>query len=386
MYLSQLNILDYKNIRQAELTFTRKLNCLIGMNGMGKTNVIDAIYYLSFCKSAFNSTDSYNIRHEASFSMLQGIYQEMATPDGTEQISCGIKRGVKKQFRRGKKEYKRLTDHIGLLPLVLVSPHDKNLIDEGSDERRRFMDSVISQCDKVYLQHVLDYNALLKQRNTLLKQISEQGERWRSALGEQSDVLDVLEMQLSIHAEYIFKKREAFIGEFIPIFRELHSYITEEKEPVSLNYRSQLQERDLVQAYRQTRERDVMLGWSSQGIHKDDLDMYLGSWAIHTVGSEGQKKTYIMAVRLAQAEYLAHHVGSQEGAQHKRPILLLDDIFDKLDGRRVERIISLVGSERFGQIFFTDTNREHLLDLLRPLREECAVFFVENGEVSPQDL
>ena len=386
MYLGQLNILDYKNIRQAELTFTPKLNCLIGMNGMGKTNVIDAIYYLSFCKSAFNSVDSCNIRHEASFAMLQGVYREMPTPDGTEQISCGIKRGVKKQFRRGKKEYKRLMDHIGLLPLVLVSPHDKNLIDEGSDERRRFMDSVISQCDKVYLQHVMDYNVLLKQRNTLLKQIAEQGERWRDALAGQSDVLDVLELQLSRHADYIFKTRTTFIEEFIPVFRELHSYITEDKEPVSLSYRSQLQDRDLEQAYRQTRERDVMLGWSSQGIHKDDLEMYLGNWTIHNVGSEGQKKTYIMAMRLAQAEYLAHHAGLWEEKQQMKPILLLDDIFDKLDGKRVERIVRLVGSERFGQVFFTDTNREHLLDLLRPLREECAVFFVENGEVTPQNL
>lgn len=386
MYLGQLNILDYKNIRQAELTFDRKLNCLIGMNGMGKTNVIDAIYYLSFCKSAFNNVDSCNIRHEASFSMLQGVYRDMPTPDGVEQIACGIKRGVKKQFRRGKKEYKRLVDHIGLLPLVLVSPHDKNLIDEGSDERRRFMDSVISQCDKVYLQHVLDYNALLKQRNTLLKQIAGQGECWRSALNGQSDVLDVLEMQLTRHAGYIFSGRESFIAEFVPLFQELHSYITEDKEPVALNYRSQLQERDLMQAYRLTRERDVMLGWSSQGIHKDDLEMFLGDWAIHNVGSEGQKKTYIMAVRLAQAEYLAHHAGTQGGGQPVKPILLLDDIFDKLDGKRVERIISLVGAERFGQIFFTDTNREHLLDLLRPLREECAVFFVENGEITPQKL
>lgn len=384
MYLSRLNILDYKNIRQADLQFTSKLNCLIGMNGMGKTNVIDAIYYLSFCKSAFNSTDSLNIRHEASFSMLQGVYKGMATPEGEEQISCGIRRGVKKQFRRGKKEYKRLAEHIGLIPLVLVSPHDKSLIDEGSEERRRFMDSVISQCDKVYLQHILDYNALLKQRNSLLKQVAERGDGWREALQGQSDVLDILEMQLVEHAEYIFRARVTFIEEFVPVFQELHSYITADKEEVVLSYRSQLQSRDLTEAYRQTRERDVMLGWSSQGIHKDDLEMYLGSWAIHNVGSEGQKKTYIVAVKLAQSVYLSKHIGTAGG--QVKPILLLDDIFDKLDGTRVERIIRLVGSERFGQIFFTDTDREHLLDLLRPLREECAVFFVESGNVIPQEL
>ncbi len=383
MYLSQLNILDYKNIQQAELTFIPKLNCLIGMNGMGKTNVIDAIYYLSFCKSAFTGIDSLNIRHEASFAMLQGVYKDMPAPDGVEQISCGIKRGVKKQFRRGKKEYKRLTDHIGLLPLVLVSPHDKNLIDEGSDERRKFMDSVISQCDKVYLQHILDYNALLKQRNSLLKQIAERGEQWHAQLNAQSDILDILEMQLAEHAEYIFTTRTTFINNFIPLFQELHAYITNEQESVTLTYQSQLQERNLIQAFRQTRERDVMLGWSSQGIHKDDLYMFLDKWLIHNVGSEGQKKTYIMALKLAQAEYLTQHT---ERINTIKPILLLDDIFDKLDGKRVERIISLVGSNRFGQIFFTDTNREHLLDLLQPLREECAVFIVENGEITPQQI
>ncbi len=385
MYLSQLNILDYKNISQAELTFTPKLNCLIGMNGMGKTNVIDAIYYLSFCKSAFNSVDSMNIRHEASFCMLQGVYRDMPTPDGEEQISCGIKRGVKKQFRRGKKEYKRLMDHIGLLPLVLVSPHDKNLIDEGSEERRRFVDGVISQCDKVYLQHLLDYNMLIKQRNSLLKQIAEHGEQWHTELAAQSDVLDILEMQLTEHAQYIFSTRSAFIGEFIPVFQEIHSYITDAQEEVTLTYRSQLQERELMLAFRNTRERDVLLGWTSQGIHKDDLDMYLGQWMIHNVGSEGQKKTYIMALKLAQAEYLSRHVASATEGEQK-PILLLDDIFDKLDGERVERIIRLVGSDRFGQIFFTDTNREHLLDLLQPLKEECAVFFVSHGEVTKQSI
>lgn len=386
MYLSGLNILDYKNIRQADLTFARKINCLVGRNGMGKTNVLDAVYYLSFCKSAFNTVDSQNIRHEAEFSLIQGTYAGM--PDEDLQITCGLKRGVKKQFRRNKKDYKRLLDHIGLLPLVMVSPKDTELVSEGSDERRRFVDSVISQYDKTYLQHLLDYNALLKQRNSLLKQIGDDVADRQQALASYADLLDVLEMQLASHAGYIYKERTAFTETFVPLFRTLYDYIAECRETVSLRYRSQLQERNLQEAFLRTRERDVILGWTSQGIHKDELEMYLGDWPLRRVGSQGQQKTYLIALKLAQAEFLslrAAAAGQQTLTPGIKPILLLDDIFDKLDADRVERIVELVNSDRFGQIFITDTDRQHLVELLRPIRETSRVFMVDNGNIVPYE-
>lgn len=354
---------------------------------MGKTNVLDAVYYLSFCKSAFNNIDSQNIRHEADFSLIQGQYADVAKEEDM-QITCGLKRGVKKQFRRNKKDYKRLLDHIGLLPLVMVSPKDTELISEGSEERRRFVDSVISQYDKCYLQHLIDYNALLKQRNSLLKQIAETDDDKHRSLALQSELLDVLEMQLTSHASYIYKERSAFIDVFVPIFQSLYDYIAEHKERVSLHYRSQLQERDLQQAYRQTRERDVILGWTSQGIHKDELEMFLGDYPLRRVGSQGQQKTYLVALKLAQAEFLSHRSSAplteENGlTSNVKPILLLDDIFDKLDTARVERIVELVNSDRFGQIFITDTDRQHLVDLLRPLYETSRIFVVDNGVITP---
>ncbi len=399
MYLRELNILNYKNIREASLHFVPKINCFVGYNGMGKTNVLDAIYYLSFCKSAFNSIDSQNIRHEEAFSMIQGSYSPLQLPHEGESedkftIICGLRRGQKKQFRCGQKDYKRLIDHIGKIPLVMVSPRDTELISDGSEERRRFVDSVISQYNREYLQRLTTYNALLKQRNSLLKQIEEQAD----SLATMSDVLDVLEMQMVEQATYIFAERTRFIEAFLPHFQEIYNYIAEHKEQVSLTYVSQLQNRDLAEAFRRTRERDVILGWTSQGIHKDDLEMRLGNYPLRQVASQGQQKTYLIALKLAQALFLdtEHRTQNTEhGTQNIEhgspyagsgtlsvPILLLDDIFDKLDAQRVERIVELVNSNRFGQIFITDTDRQHLIDILRPLHDNSRVFIVENGEIN----
>lgn len=394
MYLAELNILNFRNIESADLCFSPNINCLVGNNGMGKTNVLDAIYYLSFCKSSLDNIDSHNIRHEAEMAMLQGIYKEATSLNNAESgtscnsdvepltVSCALRRGQKKQFRRGRKDYKRLIDHIGLLPLVLVSPRDAELVIEGSDERRRFMDSVIAQQNRTYLEHLTEYNALLKQRNALLKQMQEECDNGH----EQDDsLLEVLELQMTPHAEYIFAERTAFIEAFIPLFQDMYEYIAQQKETVALAYTSQLQSRDLADAYKRTRQRDLMLGWTSQGVHKDDLEMMLGGYPLRRVGSQGQQKTYLIALKLAQAMWLTTHTlcnadAGQEEEQPK-PILLLDDIFDKLDSDRVSRIVDLVGSDRFGQIFITDTDRQHLLDLLRPLAGDSKVFLVEDGEV-----
>ena len=366
MWISTLNILNYRNIREASLEFSPKLNCFVGLNGQGKTNVLDAIYLLSFAKSSFTAQDSLNITHGEDLAMVQGNYGEFT-------ISCGIKRGQKKQFRKDKKDYPRLIDHIGLIPLVMISPSDQQLIDEGSDERRRFMDVVISQLDRKYLDYLTQYNALLKQRNALLKQYADGP--------SPDDLLEVLEWQMTPLAEYIFKARTEFFAAFEPYFAETYKRISDSAEVPQLRYVSQLQDRDLREAYVRTRQRDLILGWTSQGIHKDDLDMRLGDFPLKQVGSQGQQRTFVLAMKLAQALYLSGKVKNERTKEEgRKPILLLDDIFDRLDSERVERIVELVQSDEFGQIFITDTDRQHLSDILRP-NENAKIFHVENGVI-----
>lgn len=369
MILKELNILNYKNIREASMSFSDKLNCFVGLNGQGKTNILDAIYYLSFTKSAYNAIDSQNVHHDEEMAMIQGKYVD---GDAEEVISCGLKRGVKKQFRRGKKDYKRLLDHIGLIPLVMVSPQDNELVVDGSDERRRFMDGVISQYNKAYLEHLTQYNALLKQRNALLKQYED------VRLDELPvELYEVLELQMVQHAMLLYQERVRFIEQFTPYFQEVYSAISGDKEQVSLGYISQLHERDLTEALARTRARDLILGWTSQGVHKDELEMKLGDYPLKRVGSQGQQKSYLLAMKLGQALYL-----SSVHAQKEKPILLLDDIFDKLDSERVGRIVQLVDGQQFGQIFITDTDRQHLTTLLATHSDNARVFNVDNGEIN----
>ena len=390
MNLISLNILNYRNIREASLEFAPKLNCFVGLNGQGKTNILDAIYLLSFAKSAFTSQDSLNITHGEEMAFVQGIYKrpEQLKVESLElkevgelkeesfTISCGLRKGVKKQFRKDKKDYPRLIDHIGLIPLVMISPSDQQLIDEGSDERRRFMDVVISQLDRKYLDCLTKYNALLKQRNALLKQYADAPE-------PPHDLLEVLEWQMVEPAEYIFHARTDFFEKFEPYFAKVYAQISGSAEIPHLRYVSQLQDRDLRDAYVRTRQRDLILGWTSQGIHKDDLDMRLGDYPLKQVGSQGQQRTFVLAMKLAQALYLSK-VESRKSkdrfAQSQRPILLLDDIFDRLDSERVERIVNMVQSDDFGQIFITDTDRQHLTDILKP-NDNAKIFHVENGMI-----
>ena len=384
MWISTLNILNYRNIREASLEFAPKLNCFVGLNGQGKTNVLDAIYLLSFAKSAFTVQDSLNITHGEEMAMVQGVYNDemsAAKPlnDGLITISCGLRKGVKKQFRRDKKDYPRLIDHIGLIPLVMISPSDQQLIDEGSDERRRFMDVVISQQDRKYLDCLTKYNALLKQRNALLKQYAD-------APAPPDDLLEVLEWQMVEPAEYIFKARTKFFSDYTGFFERVYNQISRQPSAVNhqaetphLRYVSQLQDRDLRDSYVKTRQRDLILGWTSQGIHKDELEMKLGEWPLKQVGSQGQQRTFVLAMKLAQALYLGD-VSRQLSAVSK-PILLLDDIFDRLDSERVERIVEMVQGDEFGQIFITDTDRQHLTEILKP-NENAKIFHVENGRIA----
>ena len=367
MQLNKLSIINYKNIEAATLNLSAKLNCFIGHNGEGKTNLLDAVYYLSFCRSAFNPKDSEVMRHDADYFVLEGDY----TTDGgdKEQVYCGMKRGTKKHFKRNKKEYKRLSMHIGQVPLIFVSPADATLIDGGSEERRRLMDVVISQYDTPYIEDLNRYNKALQQRNKLLKQEEE----------PDSTLMELLEMQMAEYGEAIYKKRAAFVEELTPVFQRIYQTICENREQVSLEYVSHCQRGLLLDVIRRDRAKDRIMGYSLHGIHKDDLVMKLGDYPIRREGSQGQNKTYVLALKLAQFDFLRRISGNNT------PLLLLDDIFDKLDSSRVEQIVRLVSGDDFGQIFITDTNRDHLDKILQGSSFSYKIFSVEGGEIKEKE-
>lgn len=361
MILERLSILNYKNLEQADLTLSPKINCFLGSNGMGKTNLLDAVYYLSFCKSHNNAVDTQNIMHDADFAVIQGWY---LLDDKQEEFFCSLRRKQKKQFKRNKKEYERLADHIGSLPLVMVSPSDTELISGGSDERRKFMDMVLSQFDKEYLHSLIRYNKALQQRNALLKIDGP----------IDGTLLDLWDEQLNAEGRVIYEKRNAFIDKFIPTFQKYYDNICSSNEKVELKYESHFENSDFLQSLRQKRERDKILGYTSSGIHKDELDMQMDGYSIKRVGSQGQNKTYVVALKLAQFDFLRKATGTT-------PVLLLDDIFDKLDSSRVEQIIKLVLDKEFGQIFVTDTNRDHLDEILSRTNSNYHLYEVVNGGI-----
>ncbi|HQB69467.1 MAG TPA: DNA replication/repair protein RecF [Paludibacteraceae bacterium] len=360
MHIDKISILNYRNITECELQFSPKINCFLGQNGMGKTNLLDAIYYLSFCKSHLNPVDTQVIKHGSDFFMLQGVYQRKEVE---ELISCAVKYRTKKQFKRNKKDYERLSDHIGVIPVVLISPSDLDLITDGSDERRRFLDTVISQYDKPYLSSLIRYNAALQHRNAMMKE---------QMLDE--TMLDIYEEQMAIEATYIYQKRAEFIDAFTPVFQQFYAEISAGKEQVALHYTSHLQQGDLRPLLKECRQRDHLLGYTTRGSHKDDLSMLLGEYPMKRTGSQGQNKTYLVALKLAQFVYLKQ-------VSEQTPILLLDDIFDKLDVERVTRIVKLVSRDEFGQIFITDTNREHLDEIIMRLGGDARIFEVVDGVV-----
>jgi DNA replication and repair protein RecF len=329
---------------------------------MGKTNLLDAVYYLSFCKSHINVIDNQIIKYDAEFFMLQGKYLD---GDREELVSCAVKHRRKKQFSRNKKEYERLVEHIGFIPLVLVSPADLSLIEYGSDERRRFMDIVISQYDRQYLDNLVVYNSALQNRNALLKTLES----------IDTTILEVLEEKMCAVAEPIFKSRSQFLENFIPVFKDFYIKIASEQEVVDLAYTSHLQQDDSLQnQFIKTRERDKILGYTTHGTHKDDLQMTLNGFPLKRNGSQGQNKSFLVAMKLAQFVFL-------KKVSHKIPILLLDDLFDKLDTDRVTKIINLILSDDFGQIFITDTNSIHLNNVLTKSNGHFKFFELIDGEV-----
>ena len=359
MILEKLTILNYKNIGEVTLDFSPKVNCFIGHNGVGKTNVLDAIHYLSFCRSSISNTDSQVIRHGEEFFMLEGRY---ATDEGEPEIVyCGMKRGTKKHFKRNGKEYRRLSEHIGLIPIVMVAPADNMIIDGQSEERRRLMDMVISQFDHAYIDHLSRYTKALQQRNSLLR------------LDEEPDasLLDVLEEQMGYEGECVFAAREAFVNELIPVFQRYYEAISGGREEVGISYESHCRRGPLCEVIRRDRFKDRAVGYSLHGVHRDDLLFTLGSHQMKREGSQGQNKTFAVALKLAQFDFL------KRTASRTTPLLLLDDIFDKLDSDRVERIVEIVSASGFGQIFVTDTNRDHLDKILARSGGDYKIFEVK---------
>lgn len=360
MFLQTLSATNYKNLKQIEVQFCKGVNCFIGNNGMGKTNLLDAIYYLAFCKSRTCHADTQVIRHNEPYLLLDA---QFCSETAQDRVSVSLQRGQKKVVKRNKKEYDRLADHIGLVPLVIVSPNDLELIIEGSSERRKLIDGIISQYDKEYLHQLLAYNRALLQRNTLL----------RGGVTD-AELLSVCEGMMAQKAAYIYPKRAEFLQQFIPIFAQFYNEIAGDKEQVSIQYESHLSQGDLFDQLVQSRYKDQAIGYTTVGIHKDELSFFLGDYPLKRIASQGQTKSFLVALKLAQFEFMRRACG-------KYPILLLDDIFDKLDAERVERIVRLVSTDRFGQIFITDTNREHLDYLLDRVEGEKLLFTIQDGAI-----
>lgn len=363
MLLNNISVLNYRNLSDVSLAFSGKINCFIGSNGMGKTNLLDAIYYLSFCKSALSAVDGSNIMHDEPFFMIQGNYTSDSGSD--DEFSCGLKRGEKKQFKRNKKSYERFSDHIGVVPLVMVSPADNELIAGGSDERRRFMDVVISQYDREYLAALIGYNRALQQRNAML----------RAESLPDAELFMLVEEMMATDAQRVYEGRRRFIDELVPIFDEFHSFIAGDQPVVTLRYRSDVDKGALADALCESRGDDRRLGYTTRGVHRDELVMQLGGYPLKKEGSQGQNKSYLVALKLAQFDFLRRKGG-------ETPLLLLDDIFDKLDSQRVEKIIKLVAGDKFGQIFITDVNREHIDSILDCIDGEYKLFGVTAGNIN----
>jgi DNA replication and repair protein RecF len=357
MYLQRISLVNFKNIEAQTFDFQEKINCFVGDNGIGKTNVLDAIYYLSFAKSYFNSIAGQNIRHGEDFFMVEGTYLMNGRE---EKIICSLKKGQKKVLKRNGRAYEKFSEHIGQLPLVIVSPTDRDLIAEGSETRRKFIDSVISQQDKGYLQDLIAYNKVVSQRNALLKYFAANSTF--NALN-----LSIYDTQLISLGTKIYKKRNSFLERFVPIFNQKYQTISEKKEVVNLTYKSQLHTLSFEQLLKQNLEKDKVLQYTSVGIHKDDLSFEIEDYPIKKFGSQGQQKSYLIALKLAQFEFIKKQ-------SNVTPILLLDDVFDKLDERRVSQIIALVNTDGFGQIFITDTHSERTENILMQHNKSYEIF------------
>jgi len=365
MYLKKLSLTNFKNYDQADLELSPRINCFVGNNGVGKTNILDAIHYLSLTKSFFNNIDSINIRHGEDYFIINGTFVSDYEED---QIYCAFQKQKQKVLKKNGKEYQRLSDHVGKYPVVMISPADSALISEGSEERRKFMNKIISQYSATYLDSVLKYSKALQQRNKLLKD-------FKSAGTFDADTLSIWDSQLVKYGEFVFRERVQLVDELVPVFQEHYSLISSEKEKVRLSYRSHLLEGDFGEALQNSITKDRYLEYTTTGIHKDDLLLEMNEHSVKSLGSQGQQKSYLVALKLAKFDYIRRKSGLS-------PILLLDDIFDKFDAERVEQIIKLVGNQRFGQIFITDTHQSRLHDILASHNTDYKLFRINNDSIA----
>jgi DNA replication and repair protein RecF len=357
MYLKKITLLNYKNFDDASFDFDSKINCFVGKNGIGKTNVLDAIYHLSYGKSYFNPLAIQNIKHGEDFFVIDGSFEKN---DRLELITCSFKKGQKKILKRNAKAYEKFSEHIGFIPLVIISPADRDLIVEGSETRRRFMDSVISQLDSAYLQELIQYQKTLIQRNALLKYF---------ALNRvfENDTLEIYNEQLAHFGHIIFEKRKAFLADFVPVFNKHHFAITAAAEKVDVKYESQLFDQNLKNLLETHIQKDRVLQYSNFGIHKDDLLFEINHYPIKKFGSQGQQKSFLIALKLAEFEFLKKQSGV-------KPILLFDDVFDKLDENRVAKIIDMVNNDTFGQVFISDTQPERTETIVKKTQQSYKIF------------
>ncbi len=346
MYLKEIQLINFKNYEDSRYAFIPGLNAISGKNGIGKTNLLDAVHYLSMCKSYYSATEQQNIRHGSEFFALHGRFDT----DGVEvKVSCVQQRNQRKIFKINQKEYERLADHIGCFPSVMISPYDQDYIQGGSESRRRYFDSVISQYDRAYLDWLMQYNKILLQRNTLLKQSYE-----RSSLNA-SD-FEVWDDRLVFFGEQIHAARHRFLDEFVPVFLQYFRNVADEGELAGIRYESTLDDRPLAAQLQDSLSRDYYSGHTSAGIHKDDFLFLTNDYPVKKFSSQGQQKTFLIALKLAQFEYI-------KNVKKQKPLLLLDDVFDKLDVRRVQCLTHLVSQDQFGQVFLTDTHPERLSEV-----------------------
>jgi DNA replication and repair protein RecF len=364
MYLKKLILTNFKNYELGELEFSPKINCFVGNNGVGKTNILDAIHYLSLTKSFFNNIDSISIKHGEDYFIVQGTFKRDEEED---IIYCAFQKQKQKLLKRNGKEYQKLSDHVGRYPVVMISPADSALVTEGSDDRRKFMNKIVSQYNTEYLDSVLRYSKALQQRNKLLKD-------FKTAGIFDSDMLSVWDSQLVKYGNYIFSERSILIDELIPVFQEYYEMISNGNEKVRLQYRSHLADGNFTDALLNSISKDRFLEYTTIGIHKDDLLLEMNGFPVKSLGSQGQQKSYLVALKLAKFDFIKRKAGFP-------PILLLDDIFDKFDADRVEQIIKLVGNHRFGQIFITDTHQSRLQDILFSHNIDFKLFRISDNKV-----
>lgn len=361
--LSSLSVLQFRNHREASLVLGRQVNCLVGPNGTGKTNLLDAVHYLSLCKSYFEAQDQHQVQHGEDWFMVKGI---METPDGPDELSCAVRSGQRKVFIRNHKEYARLADHVGRYPVVMITPYDGQLVLEGSEVRRRFIDGLIAQFDRAYLDHLVRYNRALAQRNLLLK--AQYGPPAR-AMAEPWDE------QLVLHGEAVHAVRKQFIAAMAPLLERHYQAITSGPEQVALHYRSELGETDMRRLLDVHWERDVAAQHTTGGPHKDDLLFTIGERPLRRYGSQGQQKTFLIAMKLAQFDLTAERSG-------RKPMLLLDDIFDKIDPQRMRHLLQLLGDGRFGQVVITDTDAQRLHNALDGLGLDTRFFHLDHEGIT----